>query len=167
MRVEDCPCDKFGQTRAFKAWKGFSVWPQPSTALPSKEAKMIDYYHLHPEMVETKSDGDGYKVKLCTSCAASIKKNEDPPLCPSSRELISDRITGSVWNRCPWRSGTSLVCIDTIPKLSRLRATRADSGSTPRAASRDAQLCSTMMLREFVRSFSTRKTCSLISVFTS
>ena len=41
---------------------------------------MIDYYHLHPEIVETKSDGDGYEVKLCTSCTASIKKNEDPPL---------------------------------------------------------------------------------------
>ena len=31
-------------------------------------------------MVETKSDGDGHEVKLCTSCVASIKKNEDPPL---------------------------------------------------------------------------------------
>ena len=79
MRVEDCPCDEFGQTRVFEAWKGFSVWPQPSTAPPSQEAKMIDYYHLHPEMVETKSDGGGHEVKLCTSCVALIKKNEDLP----------------------------------------------------------------------------------------
>ena len=64
----------------FEAWKGFSVWPQPSMALPSQEAKRIDYYHLHPEMVKTKSDGHGYEVKLCTSCTALIKKNKDPPL---------------------------------------------------------------------------------------
>ena len=126
---------------------------------------MIDYYDLHQEMVELKSDGDGHEVKLCTSCVASIKKNDDPP------QSIKAGVDFGSYHRIGLEplSLAERNIISIYRHYSQVVKIESNSGrrSTPRAASRDARLCSTTTLREFVRSFLTRTTSSLTSVFTS
>ena len=89
--TQTLPTNNDGDRAEFQIWKAYSIWPQ--RLIGPADGDVRCYYHLHPELVERKNitlecpessrlihnAAQAYKVKVCTSCKASIDKDIVPP----------------------------------------------------------------------------------------
>ena len=83
------PSNSNRDIKTFDLWKAWSIWPQHDIEMGKEnyEGYKGQFYHLHPEFVEKKTDPEGkvrYRAKICSSCASSLKRkgneNKPPPL---------------------------------------------------------------------------------------
>ena len=87
----DLPSNNAGQLKTYNLWKAWSIWPQKCPDVENDES--IDYYFLHPELVESLHDDcnksnsnrencqlvqDRHCAWLCPSCHKDIQKGDIP-----------------------------------------------------------------------------------------